>query len=200
MNKGLITAAVAILGLSGSLPASASLFNFTGPFAPANWTTTITGTVDGGGAENGNVNTSGAPPSITINGGDDPSFATGCPGGVTGVAGPCDIAFTIAHSPIVYTFTWSYTTNDITPQYDQFGVVVDGVMTELVANAGPLTQSGTFSVKANSTFGWYINCTDCVGGNASATITNFGVPEPATLALVGLGLQGLRRGRRQLDA
>jgi PEP-CTERM motif len=44
---------------------------------------------------------------------------------------------------------------------------------------------------AITSFGWFFNCTDCIEGAATATITNFvarTVPEPSALALIGLGL------------
>jgi len=198
MNKTLLAAAVAAIGFCACAPASADLIHmgFQGPFAPANGTTTITGTVDGGGADNGNVNTSGAPTSITITGGDDPTDATGCPGSTTGVPGPCQISFTFPDSADFFTFAWSYTSNDVSPQYDQFGVIIDGVRTELNNPTGFLTQSGTFRGQAVSSFGWYVNCTDCVFGSASATISQLTVPEPATLALLAAGLPGLLLRRR----
>jgi hypothetical protein len=166
---------------------------FSGPFAPAHWTTTISGPAFGS-----MVDTSAAPDSITLTGGDDLSMA-GCPDGtVSGFFGGCEIDFTTAVVGQV-SFHWAYATADITPQYDEFGVIVDGVRTELVANGGDLTQGGNFSAAVHTSFGWYINCTDCTGGAATATLSNLAaVPESSTAVLLPLGLAALAFMRRRV--
>lgn len=115
-----------------------ALADFSGAYAPGNWTTTLSGTPPGGG---GSVNTSGAPASITLNGGD-----AGCSSGV----GSCILDFTItapASGPV--TFRWDYVTQDF-PQYELF-LLLDGVgVIQLSNSSGPNTQSGTqdFTVAA----------------------------------------------------
>jgi hypothetical protein len=84
MRTSVIAAALSAALLA--TPAYASVLDFTGPFAVANWTTTLNGVPPGGGAPAG-VDTSGAPLSVTINGGDD---GNNCP------SRTCSVDFTIA--------------------------------------------------------------------------------------------------------
>ena len=98
----------------------------------------------------------------------------------------------------------SLTADGAGPAGDIFGVIVNGVFTPLSDPGGALTQSGNASFAASSSFGWFVNCTDCIGGAATATISNFAVaqaiPEPSAYALMlsGIGALGLigRRKRR----
>ena len=84
-----------------------------------------------------------------------------------------------------------------------FGVIVNGTAMTLSNLGGSVSQSGDASFSASS-FGWFMNCTDCIGGAATATISNFSfaqaVPEPSTYALMlgGIGALGVigRRKRR----
>jgi hypothetical protein len=171
---------------------------FSGPLAPSQWTTTTAGPTFGS-----HVDTSTAPASISLIGGDDAS-GMGCPDGTaSGFLGGCQLSFTIAAAGD-YSFDWSFSTQDISPQYDSFGMLVDGVRVELVANGGDVLQSGSTLVHAGTSFGWYINCSDCTGGAATATISNVAaVPEPATYALFALGLVAIaglstRRGHARV--
>jgi hypothetical protein len=159
---------------------------FTGPLAPGLWTTTIGGPAFGAG-----IDVSAAPGAVTLVGGNDATGA-GCPdGSAPGFVGACQISWTVALGAD-FSFHWAYSSNDVSPQYDAFGMLVDGARIELVANGGDTTQSGDVTVHANSTFGWYINCTDCTLGGARATLSNVSaVPEPASAALFALGVAGL---------
>jgi len=58
---------------------------------------------------------------------------------------------------------------------------------------GATSQSGDRTFTASSSFGWFMNCTDCTGGAATAVVTNFAVavPEPSTYALMAAGLAAL---------
>jgi hypothetical protein len=151
------------LALIASQPARA---DFSGAYAPANWTTSLAGTPPGGG---GSVDTSGAPASITLNGGD-----AGCS------AGPCTLQYTItAPGSGPLTFDWNYSTTDVDgPGLDLFLVVNGAATTQLSDNAGGTTQNGSenITITAGDTVGFMINCTDCGLGPANVTISNFNGP------------------------
>ena len=127
-------------------------------------------------------------------------------GGSFQALGPCQTQATLS-LPGTYTFAWSYMTADPAgPGGDAFGVIVDSNRIQISDPGGASAQSGTRSFTAASTFGWFMNCTDCIGGSATAAITqvNFAaaVPEPETYALFAAGLVGLaaRLKRRRTPA
>lgn len=131
----------------------------------------------------------------------------GCAGGVYSVlSSPCQIQAT-ASVPGSYAFDWSYVSADPDgPAGDIFGLLVDGQRVALSDLGGAVAQSGHYSFTALGSFGWFINCTDCIGGIATATVSGFEVtpvPEPAAWALmlggvVGIGVwRGLRSATRR---
>ncbi len=184
----------ALSGLAG--PAAA---DFTGPVAPATWTVTNTGTLTGGSPTLGSAAFSTTQLLMTGSnslspsaGGDAPS----CAGGFFQTLGPCQLQVTRS-LPGTYSFNWSYLTSDSAgPGGDIFGVLVDSARIQLSNAGGTNAQSGTRTFAAASSFGWFINCTDCIGGSASSTISQFNftaaaIPEPETYALMLAGVLGL---------
>lgn len=171
----------------------------TGTAGLGNFSVDNTGTLDGNPILLGTA----VPVSVTqmlLTGSD---AAVGCVGGVFSMAtSPCALMVTLGLAGD-YSFHWAYNTADgAGPAGDIFGVVVDGQATVMSDLGGAISQSGNASFSASSSFAWFVNCTDCSGGSASVSITQFSttaVPEPTTAALVLAalaGAAGLRRRRQ----
>lgn len=153
---------------------------FSGNYAPSNWTVTTTPGSDG------SVNTGSAPTSITITGSDNGSSLN------------ADTDFTIsATASGVWSFAWAYHTND-DPQYDNVGVLINGVYTQLSNDGGAIDQSGTYngaSVPAGTVIGFRVRATDDVGGNATFTISSFSGPA-TTLPVSSLEFSAQKIGNK----
>ncbi len=176
-------AGVAIGALSITLAEPAQALGFTGSYAPSNFTLTNFNA-------DGLVNTSGAPGSISLTGGNNGSRSLGFTGFLTTAAGNGLVSF-----------NWNYSTQDTDAVFDPFGYVLDGEFFRLT-NSGLTQQSGTisFDVALGETFGFGIFTTDNIFGRGSATISSFNAPDatpiptPALLpGLIGLGLGVLRK-------
>lgn len=173
---------LALALFSGWMDSAFALQNFTGYYDVTHWSTTDTAS--------GSVNISGAPNSITLTSGNSQ------------IDGYTDFTITIPR-PSWIAFDWSYHTSDFFPEFDDFGYVINGVFTNLVS-VGDLTplldQSGHLLVYLGSgdVFGFRAETLDGWNGSSVTTISNFDVPEPATLALFGIALAGLRTSRSRL--
>lgn len=203
----LAAAAAAVLAAA---PASAEIITgFNGVFAPGQWTTTFSGTLSGASRDAGSAVMTAS--RLSISGGNAsgpvPGSDAGCLGGIYGFAGPCQVSVTTTRILNPFEFGWSYATSDSSgPGADLFGMLIDGVRMQLSDPGGPITQSGVRSVQAGTSFGWYLNCTDCTDGAASVVVTAFQagqaqVAAPGSLALLGAGaLLGLAARRRRRGA
>lgn len=171
------TAAIS-LSFLGANPAQAN--GFSDGYEVENWTFTNNNA-------DGFVNTSNAPESISLTGGDNWSWSSGS---------SWYTATSLADGLV--SFDWSYTTNDPYGAYwDTFGYILNGVFTQL-SNSFEYNQLGSasFAVLAGDLFGFGVNTVDNTFGAATVTVSNFAapqsVPEPGTIAALGLiGLGGL---------
>lgn len=175
MHKTLL--ALATLAACGSASAA-----FTGDAAPGNWAVSNLGTLTG----TFSLGTALFSSSQLVMIGSDSS--SGCTGASYGVAGSCELRVSL-NQPGIYSFDYSYVSLDSDgPGGDLFGVVVNGtrVLPQISDPGGAVAQIGTRSFTATSSFAFFLNCTDCLGGKSTVTISNFNVspiPEPSTLAL-----------------
>jgi hypothetical protein len=143
LEKSLSRYALATAGLAAvaALPATAKA-DFSGYYAPGNWTLTNTG--DG----NGFVDTSGAPASIVLHGGSSQS------------GNPSDTDFTIAAGGSgTFNFHWSYFSTD-SGTYDSAYVLLNGVATFLAANNSQGMGDFTTSVTAGEIIGFRVHTVD----------------------------------------
>ena len=167
LSTATVGAAVVALGAVDS----AQAFGFTGAYAPSNWTLSNDNT-------NGYVDTSNAPSSISIIGGD-----------LGGLGSGQTTYTTTALIGGLLSFNWSYGTADEDgPSYDPFGFVLNGAFTQLTDNLGPKGQSGAFStiLAQGDIFGFGINTVDNVVGPGNATISDFAAPVPEPVSTLGM--------------
>jgi hypothetical protein len=176
LEKSLSRYALATAGLAAVALPGAAKADFSGYYAPGNWTLT-----NSGGSTNGFVDTSGAPASITLHGGSSGSGTLG------------DTDFTIAAAASgTLSFHWSYFSTD-TGTYDAAYFLLNGVPTFLADNGSQGSGDFSIALAAGNTFGFRVESLDNLFGDGELTISNFvaPVPEPSTLALLALGAVGV---------
>lgn len=203
MKSALLKATVLSAGIAASMtlvdfqPASAA--GFSGDYDPAFWGEL---NVDADGF----VDTTGAPGSITIVGGNDGS----------GIQGNTFYGTTLAGSIASYvSFHWDYDSND-NPTFDSFGVFFGSdpfdsstwTLTSIAGGgiygpAGPADGDYNFLVNPGDFFGFYVETADNKFGEGFATISNFNVtavPTPALLpGLIGMGVAALRKKQSEAE-
>ena len=185
-NGGVVASLVSILALSA--PARAITFGFTGDYAPSNWNLTNLNA-------DGSVNTSNAPNSITLTGGDNGSDSLGI------------TTYSITNTnplPVNISFNWLYSSLDA-PGFDLFAVNQNGSYTTIATS----DAGGTYTtlIPNGNTFGFSIATNDNLFGRGSVTISDFSatpVPfesnaAPAGMAIV-FGALMLRRRLQQRSA
>jgi hypothetical protein len=165
---------LAVLFCSASV--HAATIDFTGPYAPPNWTRLVSG--DGSITMTSTAATLTSPTNL-------------------GNGGVVDLTITTVDSGRV-TFDWYYTTVD-DPFFERFGYLLNGLFTQLTNNGGSGAQNGTAMVLISNgdVFGFREWALDNLGGSSSTRISNFSVPEPSSLFIAAIGLLGLAGIRRR---
>ena len=171
MSTKTLIAAAGMLVAAGAANAQ-----FSGPYAPANWT-------------------------FSANGGDGSFTNDGSTLNLVGNnngTGSINTDYTInAAAAGNFAFNWQYNVGD-TGTWDTGFYLVNGVQTFLATNnSGVLAGVVSVPVNMGESIGFRMFSADGALGASSLTITNFSgpVPAPASLALLGLG--GLVAGRRR---
>lgn len=161
--------------------------DFTGDYAPANWTT-ITGSPDANVANDGMT-----------------AVLTGSDAGALDVL---EYQVTVAATG-TFSFDWSYTNllGDL-GSYDYAGILNGGNFTLLATNQdafpGPsVGGSTTVDVTVGDSFSFVVVTLDGLLGAGELTINNFNatvIPEPSALGLLAVGtIGGILAGRRRRD-
>jgi hypothetical protein len=145
---------VSCLAMAAGLAASgAAMGQFSGPYAPPNWTFTANG-------GSGSVDTSGAPASITLTGNDN--------GGSN-----INTDYTIAGGGGFLQFHWEYTSTD-SGTYDAAYYLVNGTQTLLATNSqAPASGDVSVPVGAGDVIGFRVSSVDGIFGPGVVTISNF---------------------------
>jgi hypothetical protein len=168
-------AAGAALILSSAQTARA---DFSGPYAPANWTLNANG--GSGSAVNDGF-------TLTLTGND---------------AGFGDVMTDYSISAVAsgtWSFDWLYTSSD-SENFDDGGYLLNGVYTLLAINAqSGITGQVSIGVNTGDIIGFRVHSVDGAFGPGVLTITNFvaPVPAPGSLALLGLAAMSGRSRRRR---
>lgn len=172
------------LGCAAAVCSSAAgavtFHNFSGPFAPDQWTETILG---GNG-----FGTFAGSSSLSITSSDNGTNSA-------------TVDFTIA-APFtgIVSFDWTYLSLDVDgAAFDLFQQLLNGSVSQISSDLDGNAQSGSlsFPVTSGDVFGFRM-WSDSMGSSATATITNFqfeatdltAVPEPGSVVALG-GLLGI---------
>jgi hypothetical protein len=172
MKSAAVLAAVAGLAFAGSANAQ-----FSGPYAPGNWTFQNNGG-DGSLIDN-------SPGSVTVIGNNNAS----------GILTDTDLTIA-ALAGGTWSFDWSYFSLD-TGTWDSAYYLLNGVETFIAANNSQGVGSVSIPVTGGDIIGFRVRSQDGAFGAGELTISNFSAPIPAPGSLALLGMGGLIAARRR---
>ena len=141
----------------------------------------------------GSIDISGAPDTVDLTSSNDDS----------GAEKNQELTITALENADI-SFAWNFQTHDLLNVYDPFGMLLNGVFTQLTDNLGNSNQSGVFSfnVVTGDIFGFRANSIDSMSGSSITDISAFNavptsVPIPATFWLMGSSLMYLLCKKRK---